>query len=129
MINVLGGQHSFGCFFIRILLFPIQPQNKRTKKKQKTPRLKQRKLWCPFPLVYLLVVVLTSVFRCDKVHIPHVLAAGLDVMMDGVGRHGADLHEAVVLYEDGVAREVPVNDGRHAAVKVANRNYNNIDIL
>lgn len=61
-------------------------------------------------------MVLTSVFRCNKVHISHVLAAGLDVMMDGVRSHGADLHQPVVLDEDCVAREVPVHDGRHAAV-------------
>lgn len=49
-------------------------------------------------------------------HIPHVLAAGLDVVVDGVGRHGADLDEAVVLDEDGVACEVPVDYRGHAAV-------------
>lgn len=49
-------------------------------------------------------------------HIPHVLPAGLDVMVDGVGRHGANLHEPVVLDEDGVARQVAVDDRRHAAM-------------
>lgn len=52
-------------------------------------------------------------------HIPHVLAAGLDVVVDGVGRDGADLHEPVVLDEDGVARQVAVDDRRHASMEVA----------
>lgn len=52
-------------------------------------------------------------------HVAHVLAAGLDVVVDGVRRHGADLHEPVVLDEDRVAGQVPVHDGRHASVQVA----------
>lgn len=52
-------------------------------------------------------------------HIPHILTASFDVVVYSVRRHGADLHEPVVLYEDGVAREVPVNYGRHAPVQVA----------
>lgn len=51
-------------------------------------------------------------------HIPHIVAAGFDMVVDGVGRHGADLDEPVVLDEDRVARQVAVNYGRHAAVQV-----------
>lgn len=65
------------------------------------------------------MVVLTSVFGGNKVHVSHVLAAGLDVVVDGVGRHGADLDQAVVLDEDSVAGEVAMHDGRHAPVEVA----------
>lgn len=62
-------------------------------------------------------------------HVAHVLAARLHVVVDGVGSHGADLHEAVVLDEDGVAREVAVHDGRHAAVQVAtNTTYQILNI-
>lgn len=75
---------------------------------------------CSFPVtIAKLFSELTSVFGCNEVHIPHVLAAGLDVVVDGVRRHGADLDEAVVLNEDRVAGEVAVDDGRLAAVKVA----------
>lgn len=59
-------------------------------------------------------------------HVPHVLAAGLDMMVDGIRRHGADLHQPVVLDEDGVAGQVAVHDRRHAAVEVTNwivKNY------
>lgn len=52
-------------------------------------------------------------------HVPHGLATRLHVVVDGVRRDGADFHQAVVLDEDRVAREVPMHDGRHAAVEVA----------
>lgn len=52
-------------------------------------------------------------------HIPHILATGLDVVMNGVGRYGANLHQAVVLDEDRVTRKVTMHDGWHAAVKIA----------
>ena len=38
--------------------------------------------------------------------------------MDDVGRDGADLDEAVVLDEDGVARQVAVDDGRLRPLKM-----------
>lgn len=63
--------------------------------------------------------VLTSVLGRNEVHIAHVVVAGLDMVVDGVGRHGADLYQPVVLDEDGVAGQVAVHDGRHATVQVA----------
>lgn len=38
------------------------------------------------------------------------------MVVDGIGSYGADLDEPVVLDEDGVTREVPVDYRRHAAV-------------
>lgn len=52
---------------------------------------------------------LTAIFGGDEVHIANVLAARFDVMMDGVGRDRADLHEPIVLDEDRVAGEVAVD--------------------
>lgn len=52
-------------------------------------------------------------------HVPHVVPTRLDVVMDGVGRDGADLDQPVVLDEDRVARQVAVHYGWHAAVQVA----------
>lgn len=69
---------------------------------------------------------LTSVFGRNKVHIAHVVMTGLDVVVDSVGRYGADLHQSIVLDEDRVARQVAVHDGRHAAVEVAGE-INKID--
>ena len=39
-------------------------------------------------------------------------------LVDDVGRDGADLDEAVVLDEDGVARQVAVDDGRLRPLKM-----------
>jgi hypothetical protein len=45
------------------------------------------------------------------VEVLNVVSVGADVLVDDVGRNGANLHEAVVLNEDGVARQVAVDDG------------------
>ena len=39
----------------------------------------------------------------------HVFPEGFDVLVNGVGSYAADLNEAVVLDEDGVAGQVTVN--------------------
>ena len=51
-----------------------------------------------------------------------VVPERLDVLVDDVRRDGADLDEAVVLDEDGVARQVAVHDGRlNLVVEVGQR--------
>ena len=40
----------------------------------------------------------------------NVLPEGLHILVDGVGRHAADLHQSVVLDEDGVAGQIAVDD-------------------
>ena len=52
---------------------------------------------------------------------PRAVQARFHVRIDDVGRNAADLYHAVVLYEDGVARQVAVNDGRIAVVQVVQR--------
>ena len=39
-----------------------------------------------------------------------VLPEGLHILVDGVGRHAADLHQAVMLDEDCVAGQITVDD-------------------
>lgn len=51
-------------------------------------------------------------------HIAHVLAARLDVVVNGVGRHTADLHQAIVLDEDRITGEVSVDDGRRTGMQI-----------
>ena len=53
----------------------------------------------------------TSPLRREVVQVPYVVPVGLDVLVDDVGRDGADLDKAVVLDEDGVAVQVAVDDG------------------
>lgn len=40
---------------------------------------------------------LTSVFGSNEMHISHILAASLDVMMNGIGCNAADFHQPIVL--------------------------------
>lgn len=51
-------------------------------------------------------------------HVPHVLPASLHVMVDGVRGHRADLHQAVVLNEDRIARQIAVYYRRNAAMEI-----------
>lgn len=52
-------------------------------------------------------------------HVAHVLAARLHVMMNGVRRHTADLHQTIVLDKDRITGEVPVDDGRRTGMQIA----------
>lgn len=69
-------------------------------------------------LEWQLIAVLTSIFWGDKVHVLHIFAAGLDVVVNCVGRYRADLHQAVMLDENGVAGQVSVDDRRNTAVEI-----------
>lgn len=45
-------------------------------------------------------------------HVAHIFTARFDVMVNGVGRHTANLHQTIVLDEDCITGEVSVDDGR-----------------
>lgn len=88
-------------------------------------------LYWHLELLYLQLVILdffieneselTGILWCYKVVVPNVVAARLHMMMYGVGRDGADLHESVVLDEDRVTGEVAVHYCRRTFVKIAEK--------
>lgn len=61
---------------------------------------------------------LTSVLGRKEMHVAHVLAARLHVMVYRVGRHAADLHQSVVLNKYCITGEVAVDHWRRAGMQI-----------
>lgn len=59
-------------------------------------------------------------------HVFHIFTASLDVMVDGVRGHGANLHQPVVLNEDSVACQVSMNDRWCTAVEITVNSVQNV---
>lgn len=51
-------------------------------------------------------------------HVAHILTARLHVMVNGVRRYTADLHQAIVLDEYRITGEVSVDDGRRTGMQI-----------
>ena len=72
--------------------------------------------------VFIVVSKLTSPFGGKVVQVLDVIPAGLNILVNNVGRDGTDFHKAVMLDENCVAGQIAVNDWRAALlVQVAKK--------
>lgn len=51
-------------------------------------------------------------------HVAHIFTTRLNMMVNGVGRHAANLNQTIVLDEDCITGEVSVDDGWRAGMQI-----------